>query len=211
MKILLVSDRVEPVFTGDRIPESFRGMDAIISCGDLPPEYLADLRNRLDAPLYYVRGNHDLRYDDSPPMGCVDLDERMETMNGFRMVGFAGSRWYNGNPNQYTEAGMRWKVWRMRPRIWLRRGVDMVVTHAPPRFINDAEDLCHRGFRSFLDLIRWHQPAYFCHGHIHRLFTNPEERITRIGATHVINCFGHFILDTDHEHEEIPVRQMEIR
>ena len=38
----------------------FAGVDLIISCGDLPPEYLTSLVDAIGAPLYYVGGNHDL-------------------------------------------------------------------------------------------------------------------------------------------------------
>ena len=31
--------------------------------------------------------------------------------------------------------------------------MDIIITHAPPRHIHDAEDQCHRGFESFQHLI----------------------------------------------------------
>ena len=63
MKILSVADTVvknllEPVGGGPAIG----GIELLISCGDLPPEYLTALRNRYDVPLLYVLGNHDIRF-----------------------------------------------------------------------------------------------------------------------------------------------------
>ena len=61
MKVLTVSDRVEPVLYDDFDAAFFTGVELILSCGDLPPEYLSFLTKTLNAPLYYVRGNHDIR------------------------------------------------------------------------------------------------------------------------------------------------------
>lgn len=75
----------------------------------------------------------------------------------------------------------------------------MVITHAPPRHIHDAEDLCHRGFRCFRWLIDRYSPSYFIHGHIHRHFNDPSERMTVVGKTKVINTYGYHIFDIEHE------------
>ncbi len=197
MKILSVSDVVEPTLYPTFIPEHFPDIDLILSCGDLPPEYLAFLMHRLNAPLYYVRGNHDIRYAVRPPQGCGDMDNRLIRFRGLRILGLEGSRWYNGSPVQYTEWEMRKKIEKLRLKLWWSKGVDMIITHAPPRFIHDAEDLCHRGFRSFLTLIKRYRPGYFIHGHIHRRFDEPGDRITVFDQTRVINTCGYHILEID--------------
>lgn len=194
MKILSVADRVEkellePVGGGPAIG----GIELILSCGDLPPEYLAALRNRYGTPLLYVLGNHDLRYGESPPAGCVNIDRRCMQLGKTKIIGFSGSRWYNGNINQYTEEQMARFIGRLRFALWRQKGVDLVLTHAPPRFIHDAEDRCHRGFRIFRQFIDKYQPRFFIHGHIHALFAGDEERITRVNSTSVINSYGHFV------------------
>ena len=73
----------------------------------------------------------------------------------------------------------------------------MVVTHAPPRHIHDAEDPCHRGFECFHRLIKKYQPGYFIHGHIHRLFDDPADRVTVVGKTRVVNTYGYNILEIE--------------
>jgi len=196
MKILSVSDAVtknllEPVGGGPAIS----GIELVLSCGDLPPEYLSALRHRYNTPLLYVLGNHDLRYGESPPVACVSLHRRIVKVGHFRFIGFSGSRWYNGNINQYTEKQMARFIRKMRYSLWRSRGVDLVVTHAPPRFIQDAEDPCHRGFRVFLEFIEKYQPSYFIHGHIHTLFANDSERLTRVKSTSVVNSYGYFVLE----------------
>lgn len=197
MRVLCVSDMTVHGLGQDLHCDQFGLLDFIISCGDLPPEYLKFLRGAFKAPLYYVRGNHDIRYNDTPPEGCTNLHGKILRHGRLRIAGFEGSRWYNGGPAQYTEAQMRWMVWRLRPRIWLNKGVDLLVTHAPPRFIHDSEDNCHRGFRIYRRLIDWYAPRYFLHGHIHEHFAHMDQRISLEGRTQVINCFGSHLLDID--------------
>lgn len=197
MKILTLSDRAEPVLHDQFDRRQFEGVELILACGDLPPEYLAFVSLKLDVPLYYVRGNHDLRYDESPPKGCINLADKLVQFGGKNILGLEGSRWYNGGPHQYTEGEMQGKIRHLRPRIWWKGGIDIVITHAPPRHIHDAEDLCHRGFDIFRRLMRWFRPAYFIHGHIHRSFDHPQERMTRFHETTVINTYGYHILDIE--------------
>jgi Icc-related predicted phosphoesterase len=199
MKILSISDIVIPELSERFDARHFDGVELILSCGDLPPEYLTSIREKLDVPLFYVRGNHDIRYRRTPPVGCVDIHRRRVKFRGLRIMGLEGSRWYNGGPVQYRDWEMRQWIWRMTPGLWFNGGVDMVVTHAPPRHINDAEDRCHRGFDSYLTLIKRFKPRYFIHGHIHAHFTDPSQRVSRLGHTRVINTFAFHILEIDHE------------
>jgi Icc-related predicted phosphoesterase len=160
---------------------------------------LAGIFFLIDVPFYYIRGNHDIRYQNSPPVGCLDIHQRWITFKGLRIMGLEGSRWYNGGPIQYRDYQMRQMIWRMTPGLWFKGGVDMVITHAPPRHIHDAEDRCHRGFDSFLNLINRFKPRYFIHGHIHAYITDPSQRVTLVGNTHVINTFAYHLLEVDYE------------
>jgi len=58
MKILAISDIVVPQLYTEQIPERFLDVDLVLSCGDLPYEYLEYIVTRLGKPLFYVRGNH---------------------------------------------------------------------------------------------------------------------------------------------------------
>ena len=196
MKILIVADRVtekllEPVKGGPFLKD----IDLLMSCGDLPPEYLKNLTFKYSVPLLYILGNHDIRYKTAPPNGCRNIDRRIVTFGGKKIVGFSGSRWYNGGVNQYTENEMRRFISKMRYSLWRGGSPDLVLTHAPPRHVNDAEDLCHRGFKKFNNFINKYKPLYFLHGHIHRLFESNSERVSIVNTTQVINCYGFFILE----------------
>jgi Icc-related predicted phosphoesterase len=197
LKLLSVSDVVDPMLHRHAGKGPFTAIDVIISCGDLPPEYLSRLAHVYNAPLYFVGGNHDIRYKDKLPQGGFDLHGRLERIKGLNFLGLEGSRWYNGGPYQYTDSQMRATIRRLRPALWWQGGLDVVVTHAPPRHIHDAEDLCHRGFRSFGWLIDKYQPDYFIHGHIHRHFSDPSERVTVVDATKVVNTYGYNILEIE--------------
>ena len=195
MRILTVSDVVLSDLYDNLEVKRFPKIDLILSCGDLPPEYLTYLYTAFNAPLYYVRGNHDLRYDSKLPGGCIDLNARIIQIQGIKILGLEGSRWYNGGPHQYTEKKM-WKTIRsLRPKIWWQKGIDIIITHAPPRHIHDAEDLCHRGFKSFRWLIDQYCPNYFIHGHIHAEFSDSAERITKINKTKVVNTYGYYLFE----------------
>ncbi len=196
MRILIVADKVidkllEPVGGGPLLKD----IDLILSCGDLPPEYLKSLIFRYNVPLFYILGNHDIRYKTAPPFGCLNINRRVVTFQKMQIIGFSGSRWYNGGVNQYTEREMNQFIGKMRYSLWRGGSPDLVLTHAPPRHINDAEDLCHRGFRRFGGFIKKYKPSYFLHGHIHKFFKNDSERISIANTTRVINCYGFYILE----------------
>ena len=195
MKILTIADTVVPALYGDFEAERFKDIDLVLGCGDLPPEYLAFLARALDVPLYYVRGNHDLRYASSPPEGCYDLHTKMVRVNNLNILGLEGSRWYNGGPQQYSESQMAAIIRRLRFMLWRKGGPDIIITHAPPRNIHDEEDLCHRGFRTYLRVIKKYRPRYFIHGHIHREFADNTERITLLQNTSIINAYGYHVIE----------------
>ncbi|MCG8615697.1 MAG: metallophosphoesterase [Desulfobacterales bacterium] len=195
LKILCVSDFVEKDLTRDVETKSLPRVDLIVSCGDMEPEYLSFLRDRLDSPLYYVKGNHDIRYTHTNPMGCENIHARVVSMGSLNILGLEGSMWYNGRPNQYTDAMMKKILFWMGFRIWRKRPIHMVVTHAPPRHVHDREDLCHRGFDVFNRLIQRQRPDYFIHGHVHEAFDDFEERITRVDDTRVINTCGYTLIE----------------
>ena len=63
MNILLIGD-IESKYLWDYFePSKLKGVDLIISCGDLNPKYLSFLATFTSAPVLYVHGNHDDKYD----------------------------------------------------------------------------------------------------------------------------------------------------
>lgn len=171
------------------------GIDLVLACGDLKSEYLQFVVTVMRVPVFYVRGNHDGDYDANPPDGCDDINMRLVKYMGLRIMGFEGSMWYNGKPHQYTEFQMSMKALRLVPRLVLARGVDIVVTHAPPWGIHDASDICHRGFRVFTKIIDIVKPKVFVHGHTHLGYYHRRDRETIAGPTKVIDAYGYYVFD----------------
>jgi Icc-related predicted phosphoesterase len=201
VKILAISDIVEPVLYGAALSSYTEDVEAVISCGDLPFEYLEYVITFSGAPLYYVRGNHDPAEVKGAPNGCISLDGHVVNAGDLTLAGLSGSRWYSGGPNQYTERAMRHRARMLSARITLgalggRGKPDVFVTHASPFGLGDREDPAHVGFEAFLPLIDRHEPPLWLHGHVH--LYGPEvasQRVTSRGTTRVVNVYGHQILE----------------
>jgi Icc-related predicted phosphoesterase len=200
VKILCISDRVEPILYGPSLNSYAKGVEAVISCGDLAFDYLEYILTFLGVPVYYVLGNHDPAPDGPEhPQGCTPLDGRVVDAGGAVLAGLSGSRLYSGGPNQYTERQMRRRAWALSARIVGRSLIGrptprVFVTHAPPFGLGDREDHAHVGFESFLGLIDRHRPSLWLHGHVH-LYGPEVQRVASRGKTKAINVFGHKILE----------------
>ncbi len=172
MKILCISDTVMPQLeSAVNLRRQYSDVELLISCGDLPSVYLEFMTSVLNVPLFYVRGNHDEGYRDSPP-GGEDLHQRLVEYGGLSFYGLEGCIRYNNSVIQYTEGEMTRMVLQAGLRLRMRRmrqgyGVDVLVTHSPARGIHDADDPPHQGFQSLLKFMDWYQPRYMVHGHVH--------------------------------------------
>ena len=139
-------------------------------------------------PLLYVHGNHDGRYALNPPEGCLCIEDQILVYNGIRILGLGGCKRYRDGAHQYTEAEMRRRIHRLRWQLRRSGGVDIVVTHAPPRGVGDADDLPHQGFQALLDLIDSYHPQYLFHGHVHLRYGMDIQRENEYHGTKVINA-----------------------
>ena len=195
MKILAVADEESPALWEYYVPGRLKEYDLIISCGDLSAKYLEFLATMGRAPVVYVPGNHDVRYTQDPPEGCDCIDGHFVTFNGVRILGLGGCRWYRPGPYQVTEREMRKKIRRLRFQLWRHKGVDIVVTHAPPEGVGDGEDNAHRGFEALIDLIDKYKPTYLLHGHVHANYDSRFIREREYGGTKVINVGERYTLE----------------
>lgn len=151
MKILTISDTVTNSLYNASVKDRFSDVDVILSCGDLPANYLEFLVSMLDVPLFYIVGNHAdehhtpertmpshhertrgpgssltdaaPREDAKPegPYGCTNLDCRTVNHKGLLIAGLQGSRWYNGGPYQYTEEQMSRRILLLQPQLLMNR------------------------------------------------------------------------------------------
>jgi predicted phosphodiesterase len=214
-RILAVADEVSDALYGDALGRL--RPEVIFSCGDLPFDYLENLVTRAGVPLVYVLGNHDpavrewadegmarlglehLSPGDEPgPQGCDSAEGKVVEVAGLRIAGLGGSVRYREGPNQYTQPEM----WRRSVALELRTrlraavgrgGVDVLLTHAPPLGLGDAEDAAHHGFSAFHRLARRLQPRLLVHGHVHPVTGLEADR--EIGPTRVVNAIPYRLLE----------------
>ena len=197
MKVLLVADEESPFLWDYYQPGKLAGIDLILSCGDLKQEYLEFLVTMSNKPLYYIHGNHDKGYVNFPPEGCECLDDQLVTVNGLRILGLGGCVRYNLGPFQYTEQEMTRRVKRLKRKLRKAGGVDIVITHAPPKGYGDAPDNAHRGFACFVPLMDEYHPQYLVHGHVHQSYGHSLPRKIQYGDTTVFNAVGWHILEIE--------------
>lgn len=206
MKILALSDEVEPRIYSPEVRENYGDVDLIVGCGDVPFYYLEFVVTMLNVPLYYVHGNHDhtKQYMSDGRVatkaeGGVLLDGRVLNAQGLLLAGLGGSIRYRPGAHQYTENEMRWRILGLAPRLWLNRlrfgrYLDILVTHSPPFGVHDKQDAAHRGFRVFLSFIKRFRPRYLLHGHSHVYLPETITR-TQVYDTQVLNVYPYRIVE----------------
>jgi len=215
LKILCISDQIDPQIYSPMIKERFKDVDLILSAGDLPLDYLDFIISSLNKPLFFVFGNHhteELSHYKKPwnilmlqevreYLGCgaIYLGSKVKKEGNFIVAGFGGSMRYNNGPNQFTNFEMNIEILKIIPKLlWNRivhgRFLDVLLTHAPPKGIHDKNDKCHLGFKSFLWFMKIFKPKYLVHGHIH-LYDLNDIRRTNWNNTTVINAYSHYVID----------------
>jgi predicted phosphodiesterase len=228
IRVLALSDVTDQLLLADL--SSVATAQLILACGDLPFDYLGYLMNALDVPLVFVPGNHDgdlSGYGTSRagltvrsglparppwPSGAINADGRVVDVAGLRVAGLGGCLRYSGGPNQYTDRQQARRARALRATAWWRRrrdgrGVDVLLTHAPPLGIGDGTDPAHRGFSSYRSLVAALRPAVLLHGHVHPVVPVPsrgpvsshEANIpgALLASTVVRNVAGRHLLDIE--------------
>jgi Icc-related predicted phosphoesterase len=216
LKALVVSDEVdERLWSGAVRAYS---VDLVLGAGDLPYAYLEFLANPLDKPCVFVPGNHDpdlsgytrssgLSMKDgfpatwSGPMGGINADDTVvdvADVAGPRVAGLGGSIRYNDGPNQWTERQQACRARKLvriseRERRKDGHGIDVLLTHAPPRGLGDRDDPPHCGFECLHRTIWQLQPKWLLHGHIHPHGEPVPDRTA--GETRLRNVVGHQVME----------------
>ncbi len=212
MKILCIADHVDPLVYSLSIKTRFQDIAMVISAGDLPINYYDYIVSSLNKPLLFVCGNHIPRALKDLPgerrlasgrhfSGAHYIDRRAVREKKLLFAGLGGSMWYNGGENQFTEGQMTWNILKLVPALLVNkvrygRYLDIFLTHAPPFGINDGQDRCHTGFKSFLWFIRKFKPRYLIHGHVH-LYSRNERRESRYRSTLIVNAYDHHVIEID--------------
>ena len=197
-RILAVSDEESKFIWEHFDPELFRGVDLILSCGDLKASYLSYLVTMIPAPLFYVYGNHDGAYDRNPPQGCECIDGKVVEYRGLRIAGLGGCLGSDPtNRYQFSEVQMEKRVRKLQGDLRKGKKLDILVTHAPAFGVGDTTAF-HQGFKCFRQFYQENEPALHLYGHLHRHnHHGPESRqgVFLTGATRSVNCTGYRLID----------------
>lgn len=190
-------------------------IDLVISCGDLRPSYIGVIASILNKMVYYVEGNHhsdkrrkgllhhfmpyDEHEDDSCP-GGINVHKQYIVNEKFRITGFEGCMWYNGEGKQYKDGEMNSRVNSVINRIHLSRFKNklfetsmpplITVSHAPIKDVGDGTDRAHRGFSSFRKFVKKVSPALWLYGHKHLTHYSQLEAF-HVNDTVAVNCYGY--------------------
>lgn len=217
MKILCISDQVDPIIYSSSLKERYSDVDVVLCAGDLPMEYIDFIVSSLNKPTYFIFGNHNLQeYKYYHEQDKLELHEQHSINHshgaeyaGFKVLksgnlliaGVSGSIRYNNGKNQYTDGEMKFELIKMIPALIINkirygRYLDVFLTHASPKDIHDKPDPCHVGFKCFRWFMKKFKPKYLIHGHIH-LYDIQDTRVSKYEDTIIINAYSHFVLDTE--------------
>lgn len=192
---MAIADHEDPLLWDYFNKSRLEGIDLILSCGDLKPQYLSFLATFTHAPILYVHGNHDDRYTETPPDGCICIEDKIYVHNGVRILGLGGSMRYKPGGHQYTQLQMYRRIARLFFHIKWRKGFDILLTHSPAYGINDGNDLPHTGFKGFNYLLDKYRPKIFVHGHVHLNYGTQYPRLDSCNETTIINAHEKYIFE----------------
>ena len=185
--IVCISDEEDPLLYSQSVKKVLEDCDFIISAGDLKNEYLEYIVTLTNKPLFYVHGNHD---SETPPEGCICIDDDLVEYEGIRLLGLGGSIRYSNDTYQYTELQMERRIRKLKRKISKAKGVDIVVTHAPIKGYGDLDDYAHQGFECFVKLLNELKPRFWFYGHVHTTYGPLQKQAYAYKNTMIINVSG---------------------
>ena len=171
----------------ETLKDRFKDVEFIMYAGDVSNYYLDYLVSVLNKDMIYVNGNH-VYHKDYPIPFAKNIDGKFINYKGLRILGLDGSKVYSYKEHQYTEKDMFFRILKNIP--FMLRGIDIVISHAPPKGIHDVNDRVHEGFSIFNRVIKLFKPKLWIHGHIH-LINYMDYQDTMVGETQVSNTFGY--------------------
>ncbi len=196
IRILAVSDLLEPTLVDVRNRRALEPIDVIVGCGDLDIDDLRFIADGFNAPLVYVYGNHDagerwLEHGDlypEPILSTATLHRAGISLAGLTWPGVRGKGGHRSETaawNQALRLATR-RLGRMEPLI--------ILSHVPPLGSGDvATDAYHRGFKGYRWLLQRLEPPLWLHGHTPLAATRDWQ--VQVGPTTVVNVTGAVLIE----------------
>lgn len=170
--------------------------DAVVSLGDMYAHHV-EVAADLGVNLFGVYGNHCRPGYLGQIPGTVDLigDPSLParrgvlTLPGQRPVSLLAVQ---GCVRYKDEEDVLFEQHEYAAVLDRIPAADLVITHCPPRGVNDAEDAAHVGIDALRTWVDRHSPRWLLHGHTYR---NPARSMH--GSTEVFYVSGHAVIDLD--------------
>jgi hypothetical protein len=189
IRLLAVSDDADPTLEHETNRRALLPLDAIVSCGDLDPGWLAFLGDAFSVPLVRVLGNHDR---DHPELGDVLPAPIRAGVVRDLPIPVVGLSWAGVPPARGDGA-----AWRQAVGVWgrtmLRRGPFIVASHVPPAGAGDGPDPYHHGYDGYRWLLGRLRPPLWLHGHT-TLASTADWRAS-VGQTLVVNVTNSVLVE----------------
>jgi hypothetical protein len=206
LRVLALADEVDPALESAETRSQLLPVELILGCGDLSVDYLRYVTDMFNAPLLYVRGNHDVggawETGEATALHLPDPlpDGRPVREAGLTVIGFSGVPRHGGSGLQRGELFFwrcslgAWLRMRMR-RLGRRHRPLLVVTHTAPRGINDGPDRVHRGPAALRWLAGALHPPLWLHGHTTLVVRRMDARSVEHRGTLFYNCAGAVLVE----------------
>jgi Icc-related predicted phosphoesterase len=188
--ILALSDQMDPTLVDQRNRAGIGPIDFIVGCGDLSKEDLAFVADAINAPIVYIRGNHDTS-ELWAHSDCCPKAIQSTAVHRLAGVPLAGLGWPGpgGRHAIRSERGAWNQALGLAARRLGRPEPLIVFSHVPPFGAGDMTDGdYHRGFRGYRWLLDRLQPPLWLHGHTP--LADLTEWQHRCGKTTVVNVTG---------------------
>jgi hypothetical protein len=196
IRLLAVSDILEPTLIDARNRTALSPIDLIVGCGDLDCDDLAFIADGFNVPLVYVQGNHDTpeRWKQRKDF-CPEAIHSTATLHRAGLS-IAGLTWpgHRGNGGNRSERAAWSQAMRLATRRLGRLDPLLVLSHVPPLGAGDVlTDPYHRGFKGYRWLLERLEPTLWLHGHT-PLAAIGEWKV-QLGQTTIVNVTGAVVID----------------
>jgi hypothetical protein len=201
IRFLAASDEPDPALDHEVNRTALGPVDGVIGCGDLEPHWLSFLADAFQAPLVYVRGNHDRGGGWEERRGNVPLPLGAGDLTRLAGIEVAGLEWpgvrLRGNARRDGLAW--WHVLAIARRALVSRLLGrsepvLVISHAPPAGAGDvATDAYHLGFGAYRWLMDRLRPPLWLHGHTTTASVKSLEAV--VGPTTLVNVTGAILVE----------------
>jgi hypothetical protein len=196
IRLLVVSDAVDPTLVDRRNREALGPIDLIVGCGDLDRSDLAFIADGINAPLVYVRGNHDAGEGWTGGASYCPDPIQSTAVRHISGLAVAGLTWPGSRGKHATRSDR--SAWRQALILAARRlGRSeplIVISHVPPFSAGDMPNGgFHRGFRGYRWLMERLAPPLWLHGHTPLAATT--DWCVKVGRTTLVNATGAVVIE----------------